>query len=77
MVGSPQPQYAQTSQPTLYCAASATTLLSTFASLVAPNSVSSSASPVWLLCVSALLNTSVLNDGQSSPYSAAMLANGQ
>src|SRR5215469_3748427 len=76
-VGSPQPQNAHCSQPTLSCAAADTTLLSTLVSFVAPNSVSSSASPVLPLTFSALPKTASLNGGHAKFSWLAMLSNGQ
>src|ERR1700751_6409075 len=76
-VGSPQPQNAHCSQPTLSFAAADTTPLSTLASLVAPNSVSSSASPVLSLTFSALPKTASLDGGHAKLSWLAMSSNGQ
>src|SRR5579862_7900545 len=68
---------AHMSQPTLAPAAAATSSLSMPASLVAPNSVMSSASPVRLLTDSALLSVAVSDDGHAKSSSEDTEANGQ
>ena len=62
--------------PTFALAAAATSSLSMLASLVAPNSVMSSASPVRLLTASALLSVAVSEDGHAKSRSEEMLASG-
>src|SRR5579859_1908966 len=64
-------------QPTLSLAAAATSSLRMLVSLVAPNSVMSSASPVRALTASALRRVAVSEDGQAKPRVEDTLANGQ